>query len=111
MFQHGHNLKHNAAAVKSYLVRKTADKILRVMDWPLQGPTLNIIEAVRDHRDRERNKRQPKFEGRTLEKSERSWYNILEDYLRKLRNSLLKIDVLRAKGGHVSTDFCQKKPF
>lgn len=30
------------------------------MDWPPQSPDLNIIEAVGDHLDRERNKRQPK---------------------------------------------------
>ena len=27
--------------VKSYLERKTADKTLRVMDWPPQNPDLN----------------------------------------------------------------------
>ena len=46
--------------VKSYLERKTADKTLTVMDWPPQSPDLNIIKAVWDHLDRERNKGQPK---------------------------------------------------
>ena len=46
--------------VKSYLERKTADKTLKVMDWPPQSPDLNIMEAVLDHLDRERNKGQPK---------------------------------------------------
>ena len=36
-----------------------ADKTLTVMDWPPQSPDLNIIEAVCDHQDRERNKEQP----------------------------------------------------
>ena len=45
--------------VKSYLERKTADKTLPIMDWPLQSPDL-IIEAVWDHLDRERNKGQLK---------------------------------------------------
>ena len=30
------------------------------MNWPPQGPDLNIIEAVWDHLDRERHRRQPK---------------------------------------------------
>ena len=30
------------------------------MDWPPQSPDLNILEAVSDHLDRERNKGQPK---------------------------------------------------
>ena len=46
--------------VKSYLVRKTSDKSLTVMNWPPQSPDLNIREAVWDHLDRERNKQQPK---------------------------------------------------
>ena len=46
--------------VKSYLERKTADKMLTVMDWPPHSPDLNIIEAVWDHLDREINKGQPK---------------------------------------------------
>lgn len=29
------------------------------MDWPLQNPDLNTVEAVRDAIDRKRNKRQP----------------------------------------------------
>ena len=46
--------------VKPYLERKTADKTLTAMDWPPQIPELNIIGAVCDHLDRERNKGQPK---------------------------------------------------
>ena len=43
--------------VKSYLERRTADRMLAVMDWLPQSPDLNIIEAVWDHLDRERNER------------------------------------------------------
>ena len=48
--------------VNSYTVwrEKTADKTLTVMDWPPPRPDLNIIEAVWEHLDRERNKGQPK---------------------------------------------------
>ena len=46
--------------VKSYL-DETADETLTVMDCPPQSPDLNIIEAVWDHLDRERNKGQPKY--------------------------------------------------
>ena len=38
--------------VKSYLERKTADKTLKVMDWPLQSPDRTIIKAVWDPLDR-----------------------------------------------------------
>ena len=46
--------------VKFCLERKTADKTLTVMDWHPQSPDLNIIKAVWDHLDRERNRGQPK---------------------------------------------------
>ena len=68
---------------KSYLERKTADKTLTVMDWSTE---LNIIEAVWDHLDRERNKGQHKYQ-------EELWevlYNIPEEYYRKLQDSLTK---------------------
>ena len=46
--------------VKSDLDRNTADKTLTVMDCSPQSPDLNIIAAVWDHLDRERNKGQSK---------------------------------------------------
>ena len=51
---------HNDPKHKSYLERKTADKTLTVMDWPPQSAALNIIEAVWDHLNSERNKGQSK---------------------------------------------------
>ena len=72
------------------------------MDWPPQSPDLNIIEAVWDHLDRERNKGQPKSKEELWEVLKEAWYNIPEDYFRKLQDSLPKRvkDVLSAKGGH-----------
>ena len=83
IFQHENDPKHSANAEKSYLERKTA-----------KSPDLNIIQAVWDHLHREKNKRQPK--------SKEAWYNIPEDYFRKLQDNLPKRvqDVLEV------TDFC-----
>ena len=50
-----------------------------------RSPDLNIIEAVWDHLDRERNKTKSK------EELKEAWYNIPEDYFRKLQGSLPKI--------------------
>ena len=75
--------------VGSYLERKTADKTLTVIDWPPQSADLNIIEAVRDHLDRQINK--------GLKSKEELWevlnealYNIPKDYEWKLQDSLPK---------------------
>ena len=102
IFQHDNNPKHTANAVKSYLEWKTADKTLTVNDWPPQSPDLNIIDTVWDHLDRERNKRQPKSKEELWEVLKKAWYNISENYFRKLQGSLQKRvqDVLSAKGGH-----------
>lgn len=73
--------------MKSYLKRKTADKILTVMDWPLD---LNIIEAVWSHLDREINNRQPKSKEEPWEVIKEAWDIKPEDYFRKLEDSLPK---------------------
>ena len=52
------------------------------MDWPPQSPDLNIIEAVWDHLDRERNKR-PKSREELWEVLKEDWYNIPEILLQK----------------------------
>ena len=101
IFQHDDDPKHTANAVKSYLERKTADKILTVMDWPPQSPALNIIEAVWDHLDRER-KKKPKSKEELWEVLKEAWCNIPKDYFRKCEDSLPKTveGVLSAKEGH-----------
>ena len=48
------------------------------MDWLPQCPDMNIIKAVWDHLDRERNKGQPKEE--LWEVLKEAYYNIPEDY-------------------------------
>ena len=64
--------------VKSYLERKTVDKTLTVLDWPPQSPDLNIIVAVWDHLDRERNKGQHKSKEELEEVLKEAQYNIPE---------------------------------
>ena len=54
--------KQTANASEIIFGEKNADKTLTVMDWPPQSLDLNIIAAVWDHLDRERNKGQPKEE-------------------------------------------------
>ena len=87
IFQHDNDPKHTAHAVKSYLERKTTDRPLTVMDWPPQSPYLNIIEAVRDHLDRERHKRQPKSATELWELLKEAWYNIPDCFLKKFSTS------------------------
>ena len=102
------NKKHTGNAVKSYLERKTADKTLTVMDWPPQSPDLNIIEAVWDHLDRERNKGQPKSKEELKEMLKEAWYNIPEDYFWKLQDGLPKEFKMCfvPKEVTLNTDFC-----
>ena len=81
IFHHDNDLDPNTAAKcgDNYrLERQTAYK------------TLNIIEAVWDHLDRERNKRQPKSKKELWEVLKEAWYIIPEDYFRKPQNSLPK---------------------
>ena len=56
-----------------------------------QSPDLNIIETVWDHLDRERSRKQPKSKEELWEVLKEAWYNIPEDYSKKLQDSLLKI--------------------
>ena len=102
IFQHDDDPKHTANAVKSYL-RKTADKTLTVMEWPPQSPDLNIIEAVWDHLDRERNKRQPKSKEELWEVLIEAWYKYPRR-LRKKTSGLPKrfLDVLSATSRSVA---------
>ena len=69
------------------------------MDWLPQSPDLNIIEAVWDHLDRERNKGQPKSKEELWQVLKEAKYNISEDYKRQLQDSLPKRvqDVQREK--------------
>ena len=90
IFQHDNDPKHSAKTVKSYLQGKTVDATLTVLDWPPQSPNLNIIEAVWDYLDRERNKKQPKSTEELWQVLEEAWDNLPQDYLRKLQESLPK---------------------
>ena len=88
--QHDNDPKHTAHAVKSYLERTTTDRNLKVMDCPLQSSDLNIVEAVWDHFDRRRHRRQPNSTTEFWEVLKKTSYNIPDDYLRKLQGSLPK---------------------
>ena len=50
---------------------------------PPQSPDLNVIEAVWDHLDRERNKRQPTSKEEFWDVLQKAWRTIPEDYLKK----------------------------
>ena len=50
---------------------------------PPQSPDLNINEAVWDHLDRERNKRQPTSKEELWDVLQEAWRTIPEDYLKK----------------------------
>ena len=54
---------------------------------------LNIIEAVWDHFDRKRNKRQPTSKGELCDVLQEAWRTIPEDYLKKCCSRLLHIAV------------------
>lgn len=61
------------------------------MSWPPQSPDL-IIETVWDRLDREQNKRQPLSKEELLNVIYVVWRTILEDYFKKLQESLPKRD-------------------
>jgi len=69
---------------------------------PPQNLYINIIEAVWDHLDRERNKWQPTSKEELWDVLQEAWRAIPEDYLKKLQGSLSKRvqAVLRNKGSH-----------
>jgi len=59
---------------------------------PPQSPDFNITEAVWDHLDRERNKRQPTSQKKELwNVIQEYWRTIPEDYLKNLQESLSRI--------------------
>jgi len=49
----------------------------------LDNPDLNIIEAVWDHVDRERNRRQPTSKEELWDVLQEAWRTIPESYLKK----------------------------
>ena len=55
---------------------------------PPQSSDLNIIEAVWDHPDRERNTRQPTSKEELWDVLQEAWRTIPEDYLKKWQNNL-----------------------
>ena len=57
---------------------------------PPQGPDLNIIEAVWDHLDRKRNKRQPTSKEELWDVLQDAWRTIPEDYLKKWQKACLR---------------------
>ena len=57
---------------------------------PPQSPDLNIIEAVWDHLDRERSKRQPTSKEELWDVLQEAWRTIPEDYLKKAQKVYLR---------------------
>ena len=102
IFQHDNDPKHTSNVVKAYLQKKEEAGTLTVLDWPPQSPDLNIIEAVWDHLDRERNKMQPSSKEELWHVLQEAWRNIPADYLKKLQESLPKrvAAVSTNRGGH-----------
>lgn len=59
-FLYNNDPKCTANMVRAVWMEKTHLRTLLVTDWPPQISDINIIEAVRDHLDREQNKMQPR---------------------------------------------------
>jgi len=59
---------------------------------PPQSTDLNITEAVWDHVDRGRNKRQPTSKEELWDVLQEAWRTIPEDYFKKWQQSLSKTD-------------------
>lgn len=59
-FLYNNDPKYTANMVRDAWMQKTHRGTLLVMDWLPQISDINIIEAVRDHLDREQNKMQPR---------------------------------------------------
>ena len=89
-FQYDNDRKYTAYVVMSYLDRKTCNQTGSVLTSLPQTHGLSILEAVRDHSDRELNKKQPVSKEELWKVLQESWRNVLEGYLKKLQETLRK---------------------
>ena len=90
-FQQDNDPKHTANKFKRYLKRKEDQRVLELMEWPPHSRDLNIFEAIWDHLDRKKIKKQPKSQEELWEVLQNARNNISEKVLQKLQESISKI--------------------
>ena len=90
-FQQDNDPKHTANKFKRYLKRKEDQCVLELMEWSPKSRDLNIIEAIWNHLDRKKIKKQPKSQEELWEVLQNACNNISANVLQKRQESIPKI--------------------